>query len=121
MDSLKILIKIGFTAMLAFLFQTMMPWWSVGVAAFLISLIISTNRRRSFMSGFLGVGLLWLFQSWLIHLGTDGILSDKVAVIFSLTAGWQLVFVTAMVGGLAGGFCALTGSTLRNWIIPTDQ
>ena len=48
MTSFKVLLKIGFTAMLAFLLQTTFPWWSVVVASFLISLIISTKGPSSF-------------------------------------------------------------------------
>lgn len=119
MNSFKILLKIGFTVVLAFLLQTILPWWSVVIASFLISLIISTKGKSSFISGFLGIALLWLMLAIITDLRTNSILTERVAGIFSLPNSWSLIFVTAFIGGIAGGFGALTGSTLRSWILPT--
>ena len=118
MNSLKILLKIGFTGILAYLFQTMFPWWSCAVASLLISLIISTNSYSSFMAGFLGVALLWLFAATIIDLQTNSILTERVATIFSLPSNFLLILVTSLIGGITGGFSALTGYYLRNWIMP---
>lgn len=120
MDSLKVLLKIGFTLILAFLFQTMFPWWSIVIASFLISLIISTKGLSSFIAGFLGIALLWFFTATIIDIKTSSILTERIAAIFSLPNAWILILVTALIGGLVGGFGALTGCYLRNWIMPTD-
>jgi hypothetical protein len=48
----------------------------------------------------------------------ETILSDRVAAIFSLPNSILLIVVTAIVGGLAGGFGGLSGSLFRNWIMP---
>jgi len=120
MKSLKFLIKIGFTAILAYLFQQMFPWWSIAIASFLISFIISSNGFSSFISGFLGIGLLWFLFATRIDMLTESILTNRVAGIFSLPNGFLLILVTAIIGGLVGGFGALTGSQLRAWIMPPD-
>lgn len=120
MNSLKVILKIGFTAVLAFLFQTIFPWWSVVIASFLISLIISTKGFSSFMAGFIGIAMLWFFMATIVDIKTGSILSERVAAIFTLPNTWSLIIVTAIIGGLAGGFGALTGSQLRNWIMPAD-
>lgn len=121
MNSLKVLLKIGFTAVLAFLFQTMFPWWSVVIASFLISLIISTKGFSSFVAGFLGIAMLWFFMATIVDIKTGSILSERVAAIFTLPNTWSLIIVTAIIGGLAGGFGALTGNSLRSWIMPADN
>ena len=120
MDSLKVLLKIGFTLILAFLFQTMFPWWSIVIASFLISLIISTKGLSSFIAGFLGIAILWFFSAIIIDIKTGSILTERIADIFSLPNTWLLIFITALIGGLVGGFGALTGSYLRNLIMPVD-
>jgi len=118
MNSFKVILKIGFTAVLAFLLQTMFPWWSAVIASFLISVIISTKGVSSFVAGFLGIAILWFFMATITDIQTNSILTTRVAEIFSLPNSMSLIIVTAIVGGIAGGFGALTGSTLRSWIMP---
>ncbi len=121
MTSFKVLIKIVFIALLAYLFQiTPAPWWSVVVASLLMNFIISTKGLSSFVSGFLGIGILWLLLATIIDIHTDSILTERVAGIFSLPNSWLLVLITSVIGGLTGGFGALTGYHLRNLIMPTD-
>ena len=120
MNSFKMVLKIGFTAVLAFLLQTMFPWWSVVIASFLISVIISTKGLSSFVSGFLGIAILWFLMATITDIQTNSILTTRVAQIFSLPNNFLLIIITTVVGGIAGGFGALTGSNLRSWIMPTD-
>lgn len=120
MNSFKVILKIGFTAVLAFLLQTIFPWWSIVIASFLIGFIISTGGTSSFIAGFLGIGILWFFMAALTDIKTDSILTSRVAEIFSLPNSWPLILATAFIGGVAGGFGALTGSYLRSWIMPTN-
>lgn len=121
MNSFKVLIKIVLTALLAYLFQTIpAPWWSVVIASLLISFIISTKGMSSFIAGFLGIGLLWFMLATIIDIRTDSILTERVAGIFSLPNSWLLVLVTSLVGAMAGGFGALTGSHFRSLVMPTN-
>lgn len=121
MNTFKVIIKIGLTSSLAFLLQNMFPWWTAVIAAFLINLIISTKGLSSFISGFLGIGMLWFMMATYIDLNTQSILTNKVAEIFTLPNSWSLILVTAIIGGLAGGFGALTGSHLRSWVMPAEE
>lgn len=120
MNTFKTLLKIGFTAALAFLLQMALPWWSVAIAAVLISLIISTKGSSSFIAGFLGIAFLWFALAMISDIRTDSMLIERVAAIFSLPNKFLLLLVTAIVGGLVGGFSSLTGSLLRSWIYPPD-
>jgi len=118
MKSFQVLVKLVLTAALAYLLQNVFGWWSVILAAFLINFIIYSPGPSSFLSGFLGIGLLWLGTALITDIRTDSILADRVAAIFSLPNSMLLILITAVVGGLAGGIGGLTGSTLRNWIMP---
>ena len=111
---MKFILKIIFTIATAYLMQQYMPWWSVVIASFLISLILSSNGISSFFAGFFGIGILWLFLAWRIDTNTGSILTEKVAAIFSLPSSFLVILVTALIGGLAGGFGALAGSHLRS-------
>jgi hypothetical protein len=111
---MKFILKIVFTIATAYLMQMYMPWWSVVIAAFVISLILSSNGLSSFFAGFLGVGLLWFFLAWRVDMATESILTEKVAALFSLPNNFLLILITGVIGGLVGGFGALAGSHLRS-------
>lgn len=118
MNSFKVIVKIILTAIIAYLLQTMFPWWSVVIASFSISFIIYTKGSSSFVGGFLGIGILWFILAMISDIRTDSILTERVAQIFSLPNNLLLILITSIIGGLAGGFGALTGGHLRNWIMP---
>lgn len=121
MNSLKFLLKISFTAILAFLLQKVFPWWSIGVASFLISFIISTKGVSSFFSGFLGIAILWFILAAFIDIQTNSILSSRIANLFYLPNTTMLIVLTAFIGGLFAGFAALAGSNLRSLIMPQSD
>ena len=121
MNTFKVLIKIGLTSMLAFILQSVFPWWTAVIASFLISFIISSKGLSSFIGGFLGISMLWFAMAAFIDIKTGSILTEKVADIFSLPNSWLLIIVTLTIGGFAGGLGALTGSHLRSLIMPTKD
>ena len=121
MNTFKVLIKIGLTSLLAFLLQLIFPWWTAVIASFLISFIISSKGLSSFIGGFLGIAMLWFIMAAYRDIATGSILTDRVAAIFSLPNSWLLILVTSLIGGLAGGFGALTGSHLRSWVLPSED
>ncbi len=73
------------------------------------------------MAGLFGVGLLWFIHALIISLNNDGILATRVIGLFPLpSSSLLLVFITALIGALVGGFGALTGNRLR-YIINLNQ
>ncbi len=121
MNTFKVLLKIILTAVMAYSLQTMLPWWSVVIASFSISFIISTKGHSSFVGGFLGVGILWFILAAITDFRTDSILTERVAEIFSLPNNFLLILITSIIGGLVGGFGALTGMQLRSLIMPPKK
>ena len=112
---MKLFVAIILTASLAFVGGLYLPWWSAALAAFFSALVIPMRSRKAFLSGFLGVFVLWVLLAWLIDLKNHGILSRKVAEIFPLGGStFLLILITAIIGALVGGLGALTGSYLRN-------
>lgn len=113
---MSVLLRVTLTALLGFGFQWALPWWSVAIAAFLMGTITREQVRWGFLVGVLGIGLLWLFHAWGIHLQTDGILSDRVAGVFGVGSGMALVFLTGLLGGLVGGLGGMTGAAFRELV-----
>ena len=111
---MKFIVSILLTALLSFTAGLYLPWWSIAVCAFIVSVLILQPPLKAFLAGFLGVFLLWLIFSWAIDSANNHILSHKIALIFPLGgASFLLILITALVGGLVSGMAALSGSYLR--------
>jgi hypothetical protein len=108
--------KILITAILALTLQLFLPWWIVSIAAGIIALFFDQTLFRSFLNGFTGIALLWLVWSGFIYFNGGDILATKLSNLLSLPAGWASLIVTAIVGGIVGGFGALTVSALKKII-----
>ena len=118
MRTLKIIIKIAFIMVMALIFQSVYPWWTIAIAAFMISYVLTTNAFWSFMTGFLAIALLWLITAAIIDVRSGSILTERVAAIFNLPNSWSLIFLTAFIGGLVGGLSAMTATYFRYMVRP---
>ena len=110
---MRFIIKIMLIAALAYFTGLFMPWWGIVVAGAVVSFLIPTSSFSAFVSGFIGVGLLWLVLSWQIEIESKGILTEKVARIFTLDDPILLVLAAGIIGALCGGFGSLTGNSFR--------
>ncbi len=101
-------------ASLSFLAGLYLPWWSIAIIAFGVAALLRQSVFYGFLSGFLGIFLLWGLLSTWINLKNESLLSHKIAELFKLGgSSLLLIFITAFIGGLVGGFAAMSGSTLR--------
>lgn len=88
-----------------------LPWWSFVLSNFIIAVLIVQKPWKSFLSGALGVGLLWLILAMIMDQQNQHILSVKVATILPLKgSSTALIALTGFVGFLLGGLSSLTGS-----------
>jgi hypothetical protein len=115
----KYILSIVVTGLIAFLTGLYMPWWGIALAAFVVSAAIPQKPAFSFLSGFLGVFLLWEILAWWIDNKNNGILSQKIASILPLGgSSVLLIVITSIIGGLVAGFAALAGTYMRRLIYP---
>ncbi|HEX3767802.1 MAG TPA: hypothetical protein VHT72_05460 [Puia sp.] len=115
----KYILSIVVTGLIGFLTGLYMPWWGIAIAAFVVSAAIPQKPAFSFLSGFLGIFLLWEVLAWWIDNKNDGILSQKIATILPLGgSSVLLIVVTSIIGGLVAGFAALAGTYMRRLIYP---
>ena len=114
--TMKFIVAILLTALLAFAESLFFPWWSIAIASFIVAVFIHQKPWKAFLCGFLGLFLLWAGQASFIDFKNEHILSQKVANILPLGGNTLLlILITAFIGGLVSGFGALTGSfTKRN-------
>jgi hypothetical protein len=111
---MRFLLATLLTASLSFIAGLYIPWWSIAIVAFLVALLIKQRFGVAFLSGFLGIFLLWGVLTFWIDAANNHILSHKIAQLFPLGgSSFLLILVTAFVGALVGGFAAISGSSLR--------
>ena len=111
---MKFLLAKVLTALLSFITGLFLPWWGIAIAGLVVALIIYQGAGMAFLSGLLGVFLLWGGLAWWIDMKNNGVLSQKIATVLPLGGNSiLLILVTALVGGLVTGFGAMSGSYLR--------
>ena len=111
---MRFLLAILLTAALGFIAGKFLPWWSIAIVAFSVALLFPQRIGKSFLSGFLGIFLLWSLVALWIDAKNNSLLSSKVAAVFPLGGSTLLlILVTALIGALVGGFAALSGASLR--------
>ena len=111
---LKAILQIILTVLAGFIAQQYFPFWSMAAAAASIALFFKyRNSLTSFSAGFLAAFLLWCAYSYTINLENLGLLSSKLGDLFQIESNY-LPYATGIIGGLLGGFGALTGSLARN-------
>jgi len=116
MNYMKFITALVLTAFLGFVIGlfTTLPWWSFVFTSFLVAMAIHQKVGRAFLTGFLGLFLLWAILSVIKDRANDHLLAIKVAKILPLGGSyWAIIFITGLIGGLVSGLAATAGSTAR--------
>ena len=94
-----------------------LPWWGIMVAAVITAFFIPLKKISVFGIPFLAVFLFWLSYSYWLSSGNDFILAQKIAILLPLDGNpYLLIFVTALVGGIAAGISGIFGKQLKQLI-----
>ncbi len=100
---------------LAFIMGYFFEWWTVAIAAFIGGAIFGKSSGETFGKGMTAVTTLWLLMVWYHHFSTQGILSNKIAQILPVGGNvGVLIAATVLIGGLVGGWGAMSGYLVRN-------
>lgn len=102
------------TGLLAYFAGLFLPWWVLALIAFGVAALMPQRLGRAFLSGFLAIFLMWSLVAGWLDVQNDNLLSHKVAELLPLGgSSFLLILVSALVGGLVGGFAAMSGASLR--------
>jgi len=110
---MKLIARIIIILAASYLLSFYAPWWILMIISFLVGFSIYGGGFTVFLSGFLGGGLLWLSYSWYLDYQTQSILSEKIVNLFPFDDKLYLIILSGLIGGLASGFAAITGNSLR--------
>ena len=118
---MKFIIRIILISSLSYLSAMFFPWWGIALVAALVSFLLPDHGFSVFVSGFLGAGLLWMALAWKTDIETASVLSEKIVQLFPVSEVNYLILATGLIGGLAGAFSGLTGSTFRQVFMKKKQ
>lgn len=94
-----------------------LPWYTPMIIAFIFGLLTAKLKVYPFLMGALGVGLFWVARLIPGYLANDGILTQKMAELFTGVLGFTitpflLIIFTFFIGALLGGLAAFSGHLL---------
>lgn len=113
---MKFLSAIILTALLAFAtgLYGVIPCGSFAITSLIVAMAVHQKAGKAFLSGFVGLFLLWSVLAFLKDNANEHLLATKVAQILPLGGSYiVLILVTGIIGGLVSGLAALTGSYIR--------
>ena len=112
---MKFTVALIVTALLSFIGCMYFPWWTIAVAAFITALLIHQRSWKAFLDGFIALLLLWGGLAFWIDVKNDSILSVRISQLMGIGNNPViLILVTGLIGGLVGGFAAMSASFLRS-------
>lgn len=89
------------------------PWWMIAPLAAIICFLVRSQPMLAFFQGMAAGFLLWGGLAFFHDQANDHILSSQIGALFQGLSPLVIVLLTGLIGGLAGGFGALTGANLR--------
>lgn len=109
---MKNLVIIFVIALLAWLCSRYIAWWMIAVVPFLIILFLKAKPGRGFLTGFIAIGILWLYLILEQDLANEHILSERFAILIGLPH-LAFLIVNVLIGAIAGGLGGWSGALLR--------
>ena len=95
--------------------QLLFPWWVSAVVAFWVGFWIADSPQRSFLYGFVAMLLMWSIFAGFQSSANGGLITTAFSNVFGgKVSGGQLIWLTGLIGGLVGGFSAMSGTLLRH-------
>jgi hypothetical protein len=101
------------TIFLGYIAQLYFPFWAMAAVAAVVAVFFKfSSSAASFAAGFAAAFLLWSAYAYTLNVENLNLLSGKMGELFEVGSSY-LPYATGMVGGLLGGFGAMTGSLFR--------
>ena len=97
--------------------QLFMPWWVIVLVPFAVCLWRSRHPGKAYAASLAAVLTVWLTYAILIHNGTEGNMSNRIAELFSLPNGAVLLTIVSLLSGFVAGFAGLSGYYVRQLFV----
>ena len=110
---MKFFLRLILIGILTYFLSMIAPWWIIVIIGFLSGLLIPGTSLTVFISGFLGVGIVWMGYAWKLDSENESRFSKMIGEIFQVEDPIILIVIVGVIGGLCGSFSAMTGSLFR--------
>lgn len=110
---MKLIIRLILIGAITYFLSPYFTWWTGMAAAFLVCFVSPSTVLNALVAGFLGVGLVWLGQSWVLDVANESAFSNTIIQLFPFEDTIWLLILAGLSGGLSGGFAGAMGSSLR--------
>lgn len=111
----------GMILLLAFVCGYLIPWWAACALAFIAAIVLGKTSAQAFWSGFGGMAIAWGALALLKSIPNNHLLATRVAHVFHLTQWWHMLAITVLIGGIVGGFSALSGLLVKKVFEKTEM
>jgi hypothetical protein len=91
-----------------------LPWWGIVPIAFVVAYAFPQSGFGAFLAGLLAGTLLWGVHALLLNAANGGVFAAKIGQLFQGLSSVQLLYASALMGGLLAAFAALTGQWARD-------
>ncbi|CAL1518111.1 hypothetical protein [Chitinophaga sp. MM2321] len=99
---------------LAYIAGLVLPWWSVTLVAFIVTLAFPLSPGKSFISAFLSIFVLWMVLAFFQDVRNDHLLANRMSEMFLQVKNAPLMgVISSVVGALVAGFAASSAAYFR--------
>ena len=110
---MKFFLQLILIVLVSWIAQRFLPWWGFAPLVFLVALTLSKKGGQAFLSGFLGLALLWGGYAFCYSSMNDGIMANRMGQVLGGLPGGGMILITIFLGGLLGGLSAWSGQLAR--------
>lgn len=110
---MKLIVRLVLIGLFTYLLSFYFPWWILFIVTFVISFLIHGSYINTFITGFLGVGLVWIGLAAYIDFKTNSFFSEKIVQLFPIEESYYLIVIAGLIGAVCGGFGALVGNSFK--------
>ena len=114
---MNFLLRILINGISAYYLIHFLPWWCIVIIPFFLGCFMKENYFTHFLSGFIGIGIAWIFLIINIDISNQSIISEKIIDILKIENVNLLIIYTSIIGGLIGGLASITGYSLQRILI----
>lgn len=115
---MRFILGLILVGLLAYFSPMILPWWSIAPLAGLVGFIVGGKWWQSLLYGLLSGAAVWGMSAFSINQANEGILSGQMADLLNIDGGALLVIITMAFGAILAGLGSLSGSLLRDGILP---
>lgn len=93
-----------------------LPWWGVIVPSLAMGYFSPKRPLVTFAMGFAGVFLLYFCVTYRMDVHNDGILTNRIGLLFNNIGSMSVLIISSAIGGLLSGFSAAFTASLKKTI-----